>query len=310
MDRWPKKAKLAAFGALCAALAAGGAAAIWERSAGLWQGSAKASEAQGARHAKRGPAHGGERMSGSAGMPGMGDGSDCSGQYFGGARPKIEREDLAQGARELCFKGFAILHSQGAFTAVYVSEHLTRERVEAAEAIGRKSSFHEEQRLPPQARASKADYAKTGEDKGHFAPSEDMPDADSQWESFTMANMFMEDPRNNRVAHAAVERAVRRLAKEESEAYALTGISFKGRVGEARRAGRVPVPDYVWKAVYLPGIRQAGAYWERNAPDSVPEIISLEELRRRSGVDAFPAAPPEAKRSAGALPVPKFKGMA
>lgn len=298
------------------ALAAGGAASL-----GHWGGQARAgAKDRGGAHAQSGrgrwgesaPASGkglGRAPEGQGQIAGMGAGSDCKEQYWKGAGPALSGGQLPQDAKELCFRGFALLHSQSAFTALVASEHLTRERVLGAERLRRKDAFHEEGRLPPQARARRSEYAGTGMDKGHFAPSEDMPDEQSQFESFSMANMFLEDPRNNRVIHAAVERAVRRMAKQSGEAYAATGVSFGGGAGQARRAGRVRFPDFVWKAVYLPGIRQAGAYWEKNASSGSVEIISLEELRRRSGVDPFPGLPEEVKSVAGAgLPAPRLKG--
>ena len=58
--------------------------------------------------------------------------SACPEHYPGGLAPDILRPTLAERARELCFRGYAVLHSGISRTALAAAEHLTRERVQAA----------------------------------------------------------------------------------------------------------------------------------------------------------------------------------
>lgn len=48
------------------------------------------------------------------------------------------------------------------------------------------------------------------------------------------------------------------------------------------------VPHYIWKAVYIPKSQQASAYWEKMMQVSQYEIISVQELKQRTGIDVFP----------------------
>src|SRR4051794_2404321 len=138
--------------------------------------------------------------------------SVCPEHHPGGLAPDILRPALAERARELCFHGYAVLHSGVARTALAAAEHLTRERVQAARGLERENAFHAEERLPPEERAHLADYAHSGFDRGHVAPSGDMPTPEAQAESFSLANMVPQDAGSNRCLWEGIESAVRDLA--------------------------------------------------------------------------------------------------
>jgi endonuclease G len=74
--------------------------------------------------------------------------SACPEHHPGGLAPDILRPTLAERARELCFRGYAVLHSGVSWTALAAAEHLTRERVQAARGLERENAFHAEERLP------------------------------------------------------------------------------------------------------------------------------------------------------------------
>jgi hypothetical protein len=56
--------------------------------------------------------------------------------------------------------------------------------------------------------------------------------------------------------------------------------------------------------VYDPKLGEAGAYLAENDASGTWKVVSVAELVRLSGVDAFPALPPAAKEKAMALPQP------
>ena len=214
--------------------------------------------------------------------------SACPEHYPGGLAPDILRPTLAERARELCFRSYAVLHSGVSRTALAAAEHLTRERVQAARGLERENAFHEEERLPPEERAQLADYARSGFDRGHVAPSGDMPTPEAQAESFSLANMVPQDPGSNRCLWEGIESAVRDLATREGEVFVLTGPIFRGQTLRQLN-GRVLVPTDLFKAVYVPSRGEAAAYVAPNAPGLDWRAVPLSELRELAGLDVYPS---------------------
>lgn len=238
-------------------------------------------------------------------VSGVSTNDNCDNQFLNGIRPVIENNNLKEQTRELCFKGFAVLHSGIVRSPLYAVENLTKERVDGAKTIKREDAFHEELRLPENERGTLKDYAGSGYDRGHLAPSDDMSDIKMQEESFSLANMVMQNPKNNRVLHVGIEKEVRKLAEKNGNVYVATGIAFTEP--NIEKKGNVMVPHYIWKAVYIPKSKQASAYWEKNDASFQYEIISMKELKNRTGIDVFPKITDEEKNTVVNLPTPKSR---
>lgn len=233
----------------------------------------------------------------------------CPEHHPGGRAPAITRPALAEQAQELCFAGFAVLHSGLSRTPLAVAERLTRADLEGARRIPRSGSFHEEERLPPRSRARLEDYARSGFNRGHMAPAGDMATPAEQEESFSLANIVPQHPQSNRNLWEAIERAVRGLVERDGEAFVLTGPLFEGE--ELRRiGGRVLVPTGLWKAVWVPSRGVAGAYVAPNGPGWDWQALSVAALSERAGIELFPAIPAAARAIAMALPEPRARGSA
>ena len=192
-------------------------------------------------------------------------------------------------------------------TPLWAAEHLTPDRLRAAAALPRKNSFHAEAALPAGERAELADYAGSGYDRGHMAPDGDMPDAQAEGESFSLANVVPQNAHLNRGLWARIEEAVRGLAGRDGEIYVVTGPMFRGESLKALN-GRVLVPTAVYKAVYDPKLGQAGAYLAENADDAGLREVSIAALREESGIDPFPGLLEAAKAQAMDLPDPTAAG--
>ena len=237
-----------------------------------------------------GPAHGAEPPA-------------CQDQLWRGAAPRLVNTRLETETRELCFQGFALLHSGVSRTPLWSAEHLTAARVRAAETMERKNAFHAEPKLPRAERAELADYTRSGFDRGHMAPLGDMADAASQHASFSLANIVPQDRDSNRGVWEGIESAVRKLVAEDGELYVVTGPIFSG-ANLRRLHSRVLVPGSVYKAVYDPRSGQAGAYLVPNAPGEAWQDIPLARLAELAGIDAFPGLPATVRGHAMALPAP------
>jgi endonuclease G len=230
--------------------------------------------------------------------------SACPEHHASGAAPDITRPQLAAETRELCFREYSVLYSGISRTPLGSTEHLTRERIQDARGLQRENAFHEEERLPPDQRARLSDYARSGFDRGHMAPSGDMATPEGQMESFSLANMVPQDPGSNRCLWEGIENAVRDLALHEGEIWVVTGPIFQAE--ELQRLNhRVLVPTSLYKAVYLPSRREAAAYVAPNASGMAWRTVSLAELRDLAGLDAFPSLARDVQARAMRLPEPR-----
>jgi endonuclease G len=97
-----------------------------------------------------------------------------------GQPPTLVNEKLADKTRELCYAGFAVLHSGVTRTPLWSAEHLTQDRITAARGLTRQGEFHPDPNVPEAERAELSDYARSGFDRGHMSPSGDMPTIESQ----------------------------------------------------------------------------------------------------------------------------------
>lgn len=211
----------------------------------------------------------------------------CPAHYVEGRLPEIRNPKLAPATRELCYGVFGVMHSGLTRTPLWSAEFLKADNVEAAQGLSRENSFHAEPKLPPAERAELSDYARSGFDRGHMAPNGDMPDRRSQQESFTLANMVPQDGDNNRHVWAAIEGAVRKMAKREGALYVITGPAFLGK--NLRKVGNVLVPSHLYKVVYSPRQKAGAAWFIENRADAQPNVIPVAELERIVGIELLPS---------------------
>lgn len=230
--------------------------------------------------------------------------TDCPEHFTNGQAPDLINQKLSMSARDVCYSGFAIKHSGVTRTPLYAAEHLTRDRLQQGKGLKRQSQFHPDEHIPPSERAELQDYARSGYDRGHVAPSADMFDVQSQQECFTLANMVPQVPENNRGPWEAIESTVRKLTQEKGELYVVSGPIFKGS-NLQRIGGAVMVPTQLFKAIFDPKKRQAGAYLLDNAEGVTLQRISIAELEKLTGISIFPSVGQELKATVMELPEPK-----
>lgn len=231
----------------------------------------------------------------------------CGDHYWSGTAPDITNSTMTRAAREVCFSAFGIMHSGVTRTPLWSAEHLTRAGLSDARQISRVNNFHAESQLPAGERAELRDYVRSGYDRGHMAPSADMPDAQAQTESFSLSNMVPQNSENNRYLWAGIESSVRKLAQDRGELYVITGPLFKGKT-ITQVGDRVMVPTQLFKVVYDPKRKQAGAYLVANEATGDYSVVSVAELEKLAGIDFFPGMPASVKATAMSLPAPKAAG--
>lgn len=230
------------------------------------------------------------------------DFTQCSESFYGGVYPEFINTKLSNKTQALCMDGFAVMYSGVSRTPLWSAEYLDRKRLQQAKEIDREDSFHEESRLPKSVRASLSDYSGSGYDRGHLAPNANMANRSQQYDSFSLANIAPQSPRNNRYIWRNIESATRYLTQQYGEVYSITGVAFTGKKTK-QLANRVLVPSHFFKAVYIPAINQAGVYYAPNDESERIEVISVDELSTRIGIDVLPILDAKIKTQAFDLPL-------
>jgi endonuclease G len=214
--------------------------------------------------------------------------TSCPEHFAGGQAPTITNAKLSPRTRDVCYSGYAFKHSGLTRTPLYSAEHLTSVRLSQAKGMKRSSKFFPDPHIPASERAELNHYSRSVYDRGHVAPSADMPDPQSQQECFSLANMIPQVPENNRGVWAKVEKGVRKMAKDRDDIYVVSGPIFIGNKIQIM-GGAVMVPTHIFKAIYDPSRQEAGAYLVDNTEDGQPSIISIAELEKMVGMNLFPS---------------------
>ena len=227
--------------------------------------------------------------------------SKCSQSFYGGVYPEFTNPKLSNNTQALCMDGFAVMYSGVSRTPLWSAEYLDRKRLQQAKEIDREDSFHEESRLPKSMRAKLSDYSSSGYDRGHLAPNGNMANRSQQYDSFSLANIAPQSPRNNRYIWRNIESATRYLTQQYGEVYTVTGVAFTDKKTK-QLADRVLVPSHFFKAVYIPASNQAGVYYAPNDESERIEVISLDELTTKIGIDVLTVLDAQTKALAFDLP--------
>lgn len=237
-------------------------------------------------------------------VTGMASQTGCPEHFANGMAPDFINQKLTAKTREICYSGFAVKHSGVTRTPLYAAEHLTRDRILQGKGLKRQSKFHPDENIPRSERAELHHYAKSGYDRGHVAPSADMFDIQSQYECFSLANMVPQVPENNRGPWEGIESAVRMIAKSKGDLYVVTGPIFHG--GNVQQIGdAVMVPTKLFKAIYDPQRKEAGAYLIDNVADAQPQKVTIDELEKIAGISMFPSVDDSVKSRLMRLPDPR-----
>lgn len=228
--------------------------------------------------------------------------TQCSQSFYGGVYPEFTNTKLKKDTQALCMDGFAVMYSGVSRTPLWSAEYLDRTRLQQAKQIDREDSFHEESKLPKSARASLSDYSGSGYDRGHLAPNANMANRSQQYDSFSLANIAPQSPRNNRYIWRNIESTTRYLTQQYGEVYTITGVAFTDKKTK-QLANRVLVPSHFFKAVYIPATNQAGVYYAPNDESERIDVISIDELTTEIGIDVLPMLDSQSKYQAFDLPL-------
>lgn len=136
-----------------------------------------------------------------------------------------------------------------------------------------------------------------------MSPNADMSTKASQFDSFSLANMVPQAPKNNQQVWRELEEATRAIVtKQKKDVYVVTGPLFSGK--KLKTIGRgVIVPTAVFKAIYLPKHGIIGAYYAPNNNSLQVKVVSVCYLEEQLGMNLFPQLTEEQKRNTYKLPL-------
>jgi endonuclease G, mitochondrial len=216
------------------------------------------------------------------------DFTECK-QFFAGGKVPVFQSRPPAKARPLCYDAFAVLHSGATKTPLYVAERINKAALLDAAGEKRSNRFFADARLPQSERAALDDYKGSGYARGHMAPAANMGNPEAMAQSFSLANMVPQAPRNNSGPWAGIEKATRKYVMRASgDVYVITGPVFDDS-GEAIGPGRVRVPRYLFKLVYDPNSQRAWAHWLENSEQArTGRPIDYAELVKRTGIEFLP----------------------
>ncbi|WP_343742950.1 DNA/RNA non-specific endonuclease [Herbaspirillum huttiense] len=204
-------------------------------------------------------------------------------QFFPGAQPP--QLPVGPHLRELCFSAFAVLYNSQTKTPFVVVERLNRTTLLHAREQHRTDRFYPEARLPRAERAELDDYRGSGYARGHMAPAGDMSTPEAMAQSFSLANMVPQNPRNNSGPWSKIERDTRKYVMRASgDVFVFTGPLFDATPATIGR-GHIAVPARLFKLVVDASTGRSWAYIQANRADTeVGAPITHEEFVRKTGL--------------------------
>lgn len=213
----------------------------------------------------------------------------CANMFPGGLPPAIVNPEYASAIKptydELCYRSFALGHSGLTRTAIWSAEVLDPQRMNLAAKIKRDSTFEEDDRLQEDRRSKLEDYRRSGYDRGHLAPSADMPSRESQQESFRLSNIVPQNGRMNGGVWRDLEMNVREEARKR-RVYVVTGPIFENSNKALRK--RVLVPTSMYKAMFSVE-KGAVVFVVTNDNRAKTTTLSIDQFTTIYGIDPFPA---------------------
>lgn len=186
--------------------------------------------------------------------------------------------------------GYALGYSEEHEQASWVMYRMTREETLIRAAV-RTDDFRADPNIVTFS-ALPSDYSRSGYDRGHLAPAEDMKFSEvTMRDSFYMSNMSPQKPDFNRGIWKRLEKEVRRYAYNEGSVFVITGPILERGLKKIGRANKVSVPRRFFKIVYdeTPP-RKMIAFVFPNDGSTQPLssfVTTVDEVERLTGLDFF-----------------------
>ncbi len=175
---------------------------------------------------------------------------------------------------------------------------------QASDDFGRpKVRFAQQAELGPDEQGDTDDYVRSGYDRGHMTPANDAPTMDAETDTFVVTNIVPQTKVLNERLWQYLEASVHEIAETDGQVYVVTGPIFGSNPSLV--GGRIALPSpHVQSDRFIPARGVAAVYIASNDDNPRCETVSLADLRRRAGIDAFPDLPDEVKTAPRDLQLP------
>lgn len=214
--------------------------------------------------------------------------ANCGKMYPAGMEPTFSKASYAEAMKPsykvLCYRAFSVGHSGRTRTALWSAEMLDPTSMNMAKDVARSSDFKPDPNLPEDERSELDDYRRSGWQRGHLAPSADMPTLPAQAESFYLSNIVPQNGPMNGGPWRELETRVRGEAYKR-RVYVVTGPLFKGAKEALRK--RVLIPTAMYKAMYIVD-KGAVVFIVENNKNANAFSLTVDQFSQTYGIDPFP----------------------
>jgi endonuclease G len=185
----------------------------------------------------------------------------------------------------LTHKYYSTTFSKSKHFPVVVKYWVTKNMLNCKKRFPRPNNFRPDPLLPKETNLKK-DYAGSGYDQGHNMDAYDNGcDAVGMSESFYYSNMCPQTPTLNRGEWKSLEEYTRNQVETNDSVLVWCGsVALKNK----KHIGKVTVPDYCWKIIFIKKIGTTEAYSFKNDKSQPKHIesykVSVDSVQNLSGL--------------------------
>ena len=207
--------------------------------------------------------------------------SYCGNNYPWGP-PKYKDKEQDSAMVFVCKEGFAVGFNKDLKIPVWATE-VVQARNLLEKITSRTDNFSADPVIPSIIQANNADYGKSGFDRGHLVPAENVRySQQTMIESFYFTNIVPQvGPNMNRGIWLDIENWVRAQAKQREFLYTVSGPMFIGKMNKL--GSGVAIPTHLYKIVIDPQLNEAISFIIPNV-----QIITQETRELSTGTPQYP----------------------
>ena len=188
----------------------------------------------------------------------------------------------------LCKKGFLLGYNKINKTPDWVIEHLTKSKVTST-LVKRTNNFEPDPDISVTERDNNEDYTKSGYDRGHMAPVDDMTwDKDAMNQCFYLSNMVPQIPNMNRGIWKVLETSIRKSVKTRGDLFIITGPIYADQEKKTIGKDKIAIPTHLYKIIYDESKQESEAFIIPNKkldPKLLSTfIVTISDIEKQTGL--------------------------